>query len=212
MAPTGKTSDPFAAPKGRFLHESDRSSDHARFTGLLPRRVREEVLWCPPTLPGIAGTVGVWGNNDLRQRNVPLDVSNVKAVSTGAWHSLALLGDGTVRGWGLDSGWPKFASDGLSVQAISAGASFLGAARRRIFGGRKNTDGQANVAGGHFFSAIAAGGLHGLALTVDSTVVALATTPTVSVRCLGEWGGYWRLRQGWRIRWRWRRRPYLLLG
>jgi hypothetical protein len=54
------------------------------------------------------GTVVCWGNGPLggaaapsvRNRYVPVGVSDVRAIASGALHVCALLGDGTVRCWG----------------------------------------------------------------------------------------------------------------
>jgi len=49
------------------------------------------------------GANGQLGNGSTEQRNSPVQVinlSNVKAIAAGEFHSMALLNDGTVRAWG----------------------------------------------------------------------------------------------------------------
>src|SRR6185369_122958 len=41
-----------------------------------------------------------WGANDSGQRTPPFAVTNAAALAGGAYHSLALLTDGSVLGWG----------------------------------------------------------------------------------------------------------------
>lgn len=49
------------------------------------------------------GTVVAWGRTNERQCDVPQGLTNVVQVTAGLDYSLALLGDGTVRGWGKDA-------------------------------------------------------------------------------------------------------------
>ena len=46
------------------------------------------------------GTVIAWGLNFFGQTNVPASATGVVAIAGGAYHSLALRGDGTVIAWG----------------------------------------------------------------------------------------------------------------
>ena len=50
------------------------------------------------------GTVGHWGaETDYKDATPPAGLSNVVAIAAGANHSLALIRDGTVIGWGMNS-------------------------------------------------------------------------------------------------------------
>jgi len=44
----------------------------------------------------------VWGQNNLGEATPPQIVEGVTAVATGGGHSLALLPDGSIRGWGAN--------------------------------------------------------------------------------------------------------------
>ena len=46
------------------------------------------------------GTIVSWGSNFQGEGDVPPNLSNVVAIATGAYHSLALKNDGTVVAWG----------------------------------------------------------------------------------------------------------------
>src|SRR5918911_1652240 len=51
----------------------------------------------------VSGTVVAWGCGSFSnagQCSVPSSLTGVTALSAGAFHSLALLGDGTVAAWG----------------------------------------------------------------------------------------------------------------
>jgi alpha-tubulin suppressor-like RCC1 family protein len=47
-----------------------------------------------------SGKVVAWGYNGQGQTNVPSGLTDVKAISAGGYHSLALKDDGTVVAWG----------------------------------------------------------------------------------------------------------------
>jgi ferredoxin len=47
-----------------------------------------------------SGTVRAWGNNGSGQTNVPSDLGAVMSIAAGAYHTVALRTDGTVRAWG----------------------------------------------------------------------------------------------------------------
>ena len=70
---------------------------------------------------GIASVVA-WGRSVEGQTDVPTDLSNVKAISAGQFHSLALKEDGTVVAWGYNGNGQTNVPTGLSsVTAIDAG-------------------------------------------------------------------------------------------
>ena len=48
------------------------------------------------------GRVRVWGGNDFGQRNVPVGLPPIIAVSSSGGHVLALTTDGKVRAWGTN--------------------------------------------------------------------------------------------------------------
>ncbi len=65
-----------------------------------------------------------WGDNSSNQLNVPSGLTNVKTISAGWKHNLALKNDGTVVAWGDNASGQTNVSLGLTnVQAISAGGS-----------------------------------------------------------------------------------------
>ena len=68
------------------------------------------------------GTVVAWGFNDHGQTNVPLGLSNVVAVGTGDYHSLAVKADGTVVAWGWNNYGQTNVPAGLTnVIAVTGG-------------------------------------------------------------------------------------------
>jgi uncharacterized repeat protein (TIGR01451 family) len=115
------------------------------------------------------GTIAAWGGNDEGQlgdnapggnRALPVAVNatsgisalsgkNVKAISAGFQHSLALCSDGTVATWGNDSTAPARAAP-IAVSTTSGVSALFG----------------------RVVIAIAAGGDHDLALCSDGTLVA----------------------------------------
>ena len=110
------------------------------------------------------GTVWAWGDNDNGQlgfagpagTSTPTQVgglSNVVAIAAGVNYSLALLGDGTVRAWGGNAFGQL--GDGVCTPGVDCVDSPL----------------PVQVAGVTNAIAIAAGGLHGMALLQDGTVV-----------------------------------------
>ena len=70
-----------------------------------------------------------WGDDSFGQTNVPAGLSGVVRLAGGAYHSLALKGDGTVVAWGdsavgaflIDYGQATVPSDLSNVVAIAAG-------------------------------------------------------------------------------------------
>ena len=85
------------------------------------------------------GTVVAWGNQRFGQGSVPSGLRNVRAVSAGPFHNLALKRNGTVRSWGhYWDGEPTstpvpatFVPDGLeNVVEVSAGSMQSAALKR----------------------------------------------------------------------------------
>lgn len=141
-----------------------------------------------------AGKLVAWGNNEFGQTNVPPGDDFV-AISAGAGHSLALRSDGSLAGWGWNSGDAGLGSAdifygqaivpaGNDFKAVAAGAfhslalrtngSLVGWGSNEILGNDPNPTGQATVPAGNDFVAIAAaaGGFHSLALKSDGSLVA----------------------------------------
>jgi hypothetical protein len=158
------------------------------------------------------GTVMSWGLDDYRQlgkgaggfcegcfSDVPAAVSGltgVTAISAGGSHSLALLSDGRIMGWGSNqygqvgsgrqcevcvSGMPVTVSGELSgVTAISAGGNqslaLLSTGKVMEWGGVKG-DTPTAVSGLSGVTVISAGGGQNLALLGDGTIMAWTFTP-----------------------------------
>ena len=137
-------------------------------------------------------TVVGWGkNNDGQATGIPNSIwpgastgivtlagqilSNVVAIAAGQDHSLALLADGTVRGWGYNpSGQADGGIAGSNVMAVAAGYYHSVALRSNgtVVAWGDNTFGETNVpVGATNVVAIAAGEAHSLALRADGTVV-----------------------------------------
>jgi outer membrane protein assembly factor BamB/alpha-tubulin suppressor-like RCC1 family protein len=117
------------------------------------------------------GWVVAWGDNSLRQTNVPAGLSNVVAVAGGYWHSLALRAEGTVVAWGDNSSGQTNVPAGLSnVTAIATGMYHSLALRSNgtVVGWG---DGAPVVpAGLSNVVAVACGSWHDVALRSDGTV------------------------------------------
>jgi hypothetical protein len=58
--------------------------------------------------------------NNAGQTNVPPGLSNVRAISAGVQHTLALLSDGSVVCWGSQTNVPPFLQNVVSVAAGKA--------------------------------------------------------------------------------------------
>ena len=87
----------------------------------------DEILSTTYGIGGSAGTVVAWGSNSSGQTNVPVNLTNVLAVSSGSQSlfNLALQGNGTVQGWGNNgSGQTNVPVTLTNVTAIAAGSSF----------------------------------------------------------------------------------------
>jgi len=118
-----------------------------------------------------------WGSPDASP--APTGLTNAVSVAGGASHSLALKGDGTVVGWGVDLfGQASVPPDLASVSAVSGGATYSLALRSNgtvvVWGNLSPPPaGLSNV------TAIAAGWSHSLALRSDGTVVSWGTQTVV---------------------------------
>lgn len=119
--------------------------------------------------------VVAWGGTRFGQSDVPLDLTNIVAISAGVIHCLALRDDGTVLAWG-DNEYGQTAVPHLTgIVAIAAGGYHNLALTHdgRVIGWGANWDGQATIPP-HVTNivAIAGGDRHSLAVTADGTVVA----------------------------------------
>ncbi len=114
------------------------------------------------------GTVVSWGNNGSGQSTVPEGLSNVKAISAGHSHSLALKEDGMVVAWGSNAQGQSTVPEGLSnVKAISAGDYHSLALKEdgAVVAWGNNGSGQSTVPVGlSKVKAFSAGGFHSLAI------------------------------------------------
>lgn len=127
----------------------------------------------PAPASATLGTVLAWGDNEFGQTQVPFALGPVTAISAGTWHTLALMADGTVRGWGNNV--EGQATTGLSnnVVALAAGGNHSLAllSDGTVRGWGRNTSGQATPPPfAAPATAIAAGGDYSLALLSDGTV------------------------------------------
>ncbi len=123
------------------------------------------------------GTVGVWGNNNYGQSNVPVGVSNAVSLAAGVFgQCLAARSDGTALAWGYNPYGSVAVPPGLSnVMAVAEGDQhelFL-QSNGRVTAWGSNTYGQTNVPASLTNAvAVAAGAGHSLALRSDGTVTA----------------------------------------
>jgi hypothetical protein len=134
------------------------------------------LAWGADKMFNVGGRVKAWGNGSLGQTNVPAGLTNVVAISSGAYHGLALKNDGTVASWGYDFFNQTNVPTGLtSVVAVAGGVQHSLALQSNgmVTAWGDNSYGQTNVpAGLTNVVAIAAGGYHSLALKNDGTVTA----------------------------------------
>lgn len=127
--------------------------------------------------------VAAWGDNTYGQTNTPIGLTNVMAIASGNYHSLALNADGTVVAWGAGLTNGSSPQDGQSavpaglsqVVAVAAGQyhSLALKGNGTVAAWGWNSSGQTNVPASLTNAAMVAGGYgHSLALRTDGTVVA----------------------------------------
>jgi len=138
------------------------------------------IILCAVTSPALGvdflpGTVTTWGLNDVHQRDVPADLTNVMAIAAGFRHSVGLRGDGTVVAWGAsDDGETRVPPYLTNVVALAVGGLHNLALRQdgNVVGWGYNIFGQTNVPPDLTgVVAVACGAYHSLALRQDGTVV-----------------------------------------
>ncbi|HWH67822.1 MAG TPA: M6 family metalloprotease domain-containing protein, partial [Candidatus Sulfotelmatobacter sp.] len=116
------------------------------------------------------------GDNSFGQLDVASTATNILGIALGAWHSLALRGDGTVMAWGDNYDGQCAVPPTLNgVMGIAAGGYHSLALKldSTVVGWGANFNGQATPpAGLSNVVALAAGTWHSLALRADGTVVA----------------------------------------
>ena len=120
--------------------------------------------------------VGAWGSDLDGQCDIAPVIINPAAVAAGAFHNLALQGDGSVVAWGKNwNGQTNVPAGATNVISVAAGSDHSLALRGdgSVIAWGKNWDGQTNVpAAATNVVAVAAGWAHSLALRADGTVVA----------------------------------------
>ena len=123
----------------------------------------------------IAGTVIAWGRDYQDAITVPPGLTDIVAISSYAYHNLALKSDGTVVGWGNNVFGQLDIPAGLTdVIAISAGGLHCLALKSdgTVVGWGDNRYGETTIPSGLTgVIAISAGNYHNLALKADGTVV-----------------------------------------
>ena len=126
------------------------------------------------------GTVVAWGTGNYGQCTVPPGLTDVVAISGGAYHSMALKSDGSVVAWGYNDDGQCTVPPGLTdVVAISAGG-YHGMALKAdgtVVTWGYNLQDQCDVPSGlGVVVAIAAGDYHSMVLKADGTVRAWGDT------------------------------------
>lgn len=129
----------------------------------------------PSAHSATVGTVIGWGSVDWAGLTPPTTLTNAMAVTVGEENCLALMGDGTVVGWGNgnDLGAASPPAGLSNVVAIASGAvhSLALTADGRIVGWGDNYNGQIAIPSGLTNAvAIAAGDYHNIALSLDHKV------------------------------------------
>ena len=122
-----------------------------------------------------------WGNNEVGQCDVPLDIANAVMVCGGGGQSLILLNDGTVRAWGQNASGQGSVPSGLSEVAQITSGWYHNVALRAdgsIVSWGNNTYGQCNVPSGlNSVKLISANANYSVALKTDTTVAVWGFTP-----------------------------------
>ncbi len=113
-----------------------------------------------------------WGNNSDGQTNVPPDLTDIVAISAGAYHPLVMKSDGTLLSWG--TGAQAFIPISLGPVLNFSGGGVHSAALKpnntvAVWG--NNTYGQSVVPSDvDIVTAVSAGGQHNLVITLDGKV------------------------------------------
>ena len=122
------------------------------------------------------GYIVDWGNDPFGDNIPPSSLTEARAIAAGYYHSLALLPNGTVAGWGSysssDAATPPSGLTG--VRAVAAGGYHSLALRSNgtVVAWGQSDAYQTNVPPSlSGVCAIAAGGYHSLALRSNGTVV-----------------------------------------
>nr|WP_260981977.1 chitobiase/beta-hexosaminidase C-terminal domain-containing protein [Paenibacillus sp. 32O-W] len=119
--------------------------------------------------------MAIWGDNIDNLLDIPGDLQDVKAISAGGYHSLALQTDGTVVAWGSDKNNQLDVPENLqNVVAVSAGLMHSVALKSdgSVVAWGDNTFNQLEVPSNlRDVVAISAGNYHTLALQADGTIV-----------------------------------------
>ena len=138
---------------------------------------------CQFTLTLSIPTIAVWGDNENGQCDVPAGLTNVTAIAAGAWHNVALRGDGTVAVWGatrIDFDQCHVPAGLSNVVAIAGGTFHTLALRSNgtVVAWGRNVTGQCNVpAGLSGVREVSAGYGESFALRTNGTVVAWGANP-----------------------------------
>jgi len=121
-------------------------------------------------------SIVAWGYDNASQTEVPAGLTNAVAITSGAYHNLALRNDGTVVPWGDNSTHQTNVPPGLTnTVAVAAGYYFNLALQNNgiVAAWGDNTYHQTNVPSGLAnVVMISAGWYHSLALRNDGSVVA----------------------------------------
>jgi hypothetical protein len=121
-------------------------------------------------------TLYAWGKNGSKQCNIPttLNVSNVKMVTAGHRHSVALENNGNITVWGLTSSGQNNIPVGITADYITSGLNHILALSKNgtVYAWGDNFYGQATVPFGLTGCiAIGAGHKHSMAIRENGSVV-----------------------------------------
>jgi hypothetical protein len=121
-------------------------------------------------------TLYAWGKNGNNQCNIPttLNVSNVKMVTAGHRHSVALENNGNITVWGLTSSGQNNIPVGITADYVTSGLNHILALSKNgtVYAWGDNYYGQATVPGGLTGCiAIGAGHKHSMAIRENGSVV-----------------------------------------
>lgn len=118
--------------------------------------------------------VSAWGENGNKQTIVPANISGVKAVAAGGYHTLVLKNDGTIAIWGWAEDGVLDVPVGLIAKAIAGGGyhSIALKADGTVVGWGDPSDGSTVAPANLKAMDIAAGYHYSAAIKTDSTVVA----------------------------------------